>query len=65
MCNELPTESVFEVFPMNPVAITRIPGLRTVQAFRDYIDRLGIDLQIGDSIRCRAHITPRETTEVE
>jgi len=35
---------------MNPVTITRIPGLRTVQSFRDYIDKLGIDLQIEDSI---------------
>lgn len=35
---------------MNSVTITRIPGLRTVQSFREYIDRLGIDLQIEDSI---------------
>jgi 2,4-dienoyl-CoA reductase-like NADH-dependent reductase (Old Yellow Enzyme family) len=35
---------------MNSVTITRIPGLRTVQAFRDYVQRLGIDLQIEDSI---------------
>jgi 2,4-dienoyl-CoA reductase-like NADH-dependent reductase (Old Yellow Enzyme family) len=35
---------------MSSVTITRIPGLRTVQSFRDYTDKLGIDLQIEDSI---------------
>jgi 2,4-dienoyl-CoA reductase-like NADH-dependent reductase (Old Yellow Enzyme family) len=35
---------------MKSVAITRIPGLRTAQSFRDYTNRLGIDLQIEDSI---------------
>ena len=35
---------------MNSVTITRIPGLRTVQSFRDYVARLGIDLQIENSI---------------
>ena len=35
---------------MNPVKITRIPTLKTVQQFRDYIASLGIDLQVEDSI---------------
>jgi 2,4-dienoyl-CoA reductase-like NADH-dependent reductase (Old Yellow Enzyme family) len=35
---------------MSSVTITRVPGLRTVQSFRDYIGGLGIDLQIEDSI---------------
>ena len=35
---------------MSSVTITRIPGLRTVQSFRDYVGKLGIDLQIEDSI---------------
>lgn len=35
---------------MKSTPITRIPGLRTVQAFRDYVARLGVDLQIEDSI---------------
>jgi 2,4-dienoyl-CoA reductase-like NADH-dependent reductase (Old Yellow Enzyme family) len=35
---------------MSSVTITRIPGLRTVQAFRDYVGKLGLDLQIEDSI---------------
>src|SRR5258707_685365 len=43
-------EALFEVFPMSSVMITRIPGLRTVQSFRDYIGKLGIDLQVEDSI---------------
>ena len=35
---------------MNPVQISRIPTLKTIQAFRDYIARLGIDLQAEDEI---------------
>ncbi len=35
---------------MNPVTITRIPGLRTVQAFRDHAAGLGIDLHAEDTI---------------
>ena len=35
---------------MSSAAITRIPGLRTVASFRDYVARLGIDLQVEDAI---------------
>ncbi len=35
---------------MNPAPITRIPGLRTIQGFRDYVRNLGIDLQAEDAI---------------
>ena len=35
---------------MNPVKITRIPTLKTVQQFREYVASLGIDLQVEDTI---------------
>ncbi|MEI8341812.1 MAG: NADH:flavin oxidoreductase, partial [Verrucomicrobiota bacterium] len=35
---------------MNPIKITRIPTLKTVQQFRDYVASLDIDLQAEDSI---------------
>lgn len=39
---------------MNPVTIKRIPTLKTVEAFRDYVASLGIDLQAEDSIQTGA-----------
>ena len=35
---------------MNPVQLVRIPTLKTVEAFRDYVATLGIDLQAEDEI---------------
>jgi len=58
------TESVFEVFPMNPVAITRIPGLR--QSRRFAIISTDSELICRSKTRsCRAAHHPCETTEVE
>ena len=35
---------------MNPIKITRIPTLKTVEQFREYVATLGIDLQADDVI---------------
>ena len=35
---------------MNPIKITRIPTLKSVEQFREYVASLGIDLQADDSI---------------
>src|SRR5690348_3490555 len=35
---------------MNPVQITRIPTLKTIQAFRDHVAKLDIDLHAEDEV---------------